>query len=117
MAEDNEKRYALSSESKKEQTLPAQSEASVYESICLHLVDARAKSFNAINTAMVQAYWKIGREIAEAVGDRTEYGKKLLQFLSERLTVDFGKGFTIANFVICVNFIRHFQFATHCVAN
>jgi len=97
MTEDNEKRYALSSESKKEQTLPAQSETSVYESICLHLVGARAKSFNAINTAMVQAYWEIGREIAEAVGDRAEYGKQLLQFLSEHLALEFGKGFTVRN--------------------
>ena len=32
--------------------------------------------------------------VYEAVGDRTEYGKRLLQFLSERLTKDFGKGFT-----------------------
>lgn len=32
-----------------------------------------------------------------AIGDRAEYGKQLLQFLSEKLTSEFGKGFTIAN--------------------
>ena len=46
---------------------------------------------------MVQAYWEIGKEITEAVGDRAEYGKQLLQFLSEHLTAEFGKGFTVAN--------------------
>lgn len=46
---------------------------------------------------MVQAYWEIGREINEAVGERAEYGKQLLKFLSEQLTAEFGKGFTIAN--------------------
>ncbi len=39
-------------------------------------------------------YWEIGRRIQEAVGDRAAYGKQLLAYLSERLTVDFGPGFT-----------------------
>ena len=29
--------------------------------------------------------------------DRAEYGKKLLEYLSEHLTKEFGKGFTVAN--------------------
>lgn len=43
---------------------------------------------------MVQAYWKIGQEIHKACGkiDRAEYGKKLLEYLSEQLTNEFGKG-------------------------
>ncbi|MCL2400054.1 MAG: PDDEXK nuclease domain-containing protein [Defluviitaleaceae bacterium] len=69
----------------------------VYESIRLHLANARTKVINAITVAMVQAYWEIGREITEAVGDRAEYGKQLLLFLSEQLTIEFGKGFTVAN--------------------
>ena len=39
-------------------------------------------------------YWEIGRRIQEAVGDRAAYGKQLLAYLPERLTVDFGPGFT-----------------------
>lgn len=97
MSGPDEKRYALRSESHKGLSLPAKSEAKVYESIRLCLADARTKAFNAINAAMVQAYWEIGREISEAVGDRAEYGKQLLQFLSENLTTEFGKGFTVAN--------------------
>lgn len=42
-------------------------------------------------------YWEIGRRIQEAVGDRAAYGKQLLAYLSERLTVDFGPGFTERN--------------------
>lgn len=76
---------------------PAVSEAQVYESIRAALADARTRAFNAINSAMVLAYWEIGREISEAVGDRAEYGKQLLQYLSEKLTAEFGKGFTVAN--------------------
>jgi len=76
---------------------PDAPESQVYESIRAALADARTRAFSAINSAMVTAYWEIGREIAEAVGDRAEYGKQLLHFLSERLTAEFGKGFTIAN--------------------
>ena len=36
-------------------------------------------------------------EIAEAQGDRAEYGKHLMEYLSERLTTEFGKGFTKRN--------------------
>jgi len=61
---------------------PAVSEAQVYESIRAALADARTRAFNAINSAMVLAYWEIGREFSEAVGNRAEYGKQLLLYLS-----------------------------------
>lgn len=73
-----------------QQTMSAESESRVYNSIRTALAEARSKALAAVNSAMVTAYWEIGREIAEAVGDRAEYGKQLLQFLSERLTVEFG---------------------------
>lgn len=82
---------------KLQKLMPDAPESQVYESIRAALADARTHAFSVINSAMVAAYWEIGREIAEAVGDRAEYGKQLLQFFSEKLTAEFGKGFTIAN--------------------
>ena len=48
---------------------------------------------------MVIAYWEIGEQIYKACGenDRAEYGKKLLEYLSEQLTAEFGKGFSVQN--------------------
>ena len=48
---------------------------------------------------MVTAYWNIGKQIYEACGenDRASYGKKLLRYLSEKLTEEFGKGFDERN--------------------
>lgn len=43
---------------------------------------------------MVEACWEIGRQIVEAMGERAEYGKYLLRYLSERLMAEYGKGFT-----------------------
>lgn len=68
--------------------------AAVYDSVRSTLEGARRKAAIAVNDAMVEAYWEVGRQIVEAQGDRAEYGKHLMEYLSERLTQEFGKGFT-----------------------
>ncbi|MCL2637973.1 MAG: DUF1016 N-terminal domain-containing protein [Oscillospiraceae bacterium] len=67
----------------------------MYEDIRNTLELARTSVVKAINSTMVVAYWEIGQQIAEAIGERAEYGKNLLQYLSERLTAEFGKGFAV----------------------
>jgi len=73
------------------------SEKEVYSNIRTVLANARQKAYSAIKLAMVEAYWEIGRQIEQAVGDRAEYGKGLLQYISIRLTKEFGKGFDETN--------------------
>jgi len=54
--------------------------------------------YAAVNSAMVEAYWDIGRRIMEAQeGQRAEYGAGLIKYLAKRLTAEFGKGFTETN--------------------
>ncbi len=72
-------------------------DAAVYDSVSSTLKMARKKVATAVNAAMVEAYWEIGRQIVEAQGDRAEYGKHLIEYLSERLTREFGKGFNERN--------------------
>lgn len=55
---------------------------------------ARANITHAVNFSMVEAYWTIGREIAETVGERAEYGRHLIEYLSRSLTAEYGKGFS-----------------------
>ena len=93
MDEQNEKRNALSSELKNTEIVPLEADEKTYENIKAVLVETRTKVVSVINSAMVQVYWDIGREINDAIGERAEYGKQLLKFLAERLTADFGKGF------------------------
>lgn len=72
----------------------------VYASIAQILTEARATAYRAVNSAMVQAYWHIGRLIVEEEQQgkpRAEYGAGLITALSKRLTADFGKGFTENN--------------------
>lgn len=64
------------------------------------ITQSRAMIKQTVNTAMVQAYWHIGRLIVEFEQNgnaRAEYGKAQLQTLSVQLTEKFGKGFDITN--------------------
>ena len=81
-----------------------------YKVIRKSVLTAQSKVYTAVNSAMVQAYWEIGQEIHKACGknDRAEYGKKLLEYLSEHLTKEFGKGFTVTNLKYMRQFYRAF---------
>lgn len=70
-----------------------------YQFIRGQIIDAQRQVYRAVNVAMVQAYWHIGKAIYEYCGEneRAAYGKQVLKYLSERLTAEFGKGFDESN--------------------
>jgi hypothetical protein len=73
---------------------------SLYSEIKQILQDARQSAYRFVNFAMVIAYWEIGKRIVEheQLGNkRAGYGEALLKELSQKLTVDFGKGFALAS--------------------
>ena len=60
----------------------------------------RQEAYAAVNQAMVNAYWQIGRRIVEEEQNgstRANYGKQILKQLSAALTEEFGKGFSVQN--------------------
>jgi predicted nuclease of restriction endonuclease-like (RecB) superfamily len=64
------------------------------------LTDARQKAYSAVNFAMVDAYWHIGKRIVEEEQHgkgRADYGTYLIKELAKRLSSEFGKGFSVAN--------------------
>ena len=69
------------------------SDENIYQGIRNSLKEARLKTYTAINFAMIEAYWNIGRQIDIAVGQRAEYGKGLLKYLAQKLSLEFGRGF------------------------
>ena len=60
----------------------------IYSSIRSSVINAQNRVYSAVNSAMVIAYWEIGEQIYKACGenDRAEYGKNLLEYLSDKLT-------------------------------
>lgn len=81
------------------------------------IVQARSKAYSAINSAMVEAYWQMGKRIVEEEQQgkgRADYGSQLLKSLSKELTKEFGKGFSTGSLYYYRQFYNTFPeiFAT-----
>lgn len=83
----------------------------LYREIRAVLEEARAGAYRAVNAAMVQAYWQVGRLIVEheqGGAKRAAYGEAVLEDVSRRLTAEFGRGFTATNLRYMRQFYRAF---------
>ena len=72
----------------------------IYEEIHELLSKARQNIISNINSTMTKTYFLIGKRIVEEEQNgnkRAEYGKNLIKILSEKLTKEFGKGFSQRN--------------------
>lgn len=94
---------------KAKKTTAAVVDSAFYAQVCEVFVQARQFVRTTANFAMVKAYWLVGKMIVEKQGGaaKASYGDKLIFTLSERLTADFGKGFTISN----LKYMRQFYLA------
>jgi len=73
---------------------------SLLDRVVLILEQARTNVVRAVNSRMVMAYWLIGREIVlelQGGDERAEYGKQVIETLSEKLTARYGRGFSTTN--------------------
>ena len=64
------------------------------------LKEARKSIVQSVNKTMVITYFEIGKLIIEEEQngkERAEYGKQIIKELSARLSIEFGKGFSITN--------------------
>lgn len=71
----------------------------VFDNIKQLVISSRNKVYSVVNTEMLNLYWNIGKAIMEIQhGDeRASYGDYVLENLSQRLTSEFGKGFSSRN--------------------
>ena len=71
----------------------------IFDNIKELVISSRNKVYSAVNTEMLSLYWNIGKAIMEIQqGDeRASYGDAVLDRLSEKLTDEFGKGFSSRN--------------------
>ena len=63
------------------------------------VINSRNRVYATVNTEMLNLYWNIGKAIMEIQqGDeRASYGETVLEKLSQKLTNEFGKGFSSRN--------------------
>ena len=80
-----------------------------YKQVSSILNAARDKAYTAVNFAMVEAYWEIGKSIVDEQGgeERAKYGDALIDELAVRLTKDFGRGFNARS----LRYMRQFYLA------
>ncbi len=74
--------------------------ASYLEAAANTIRSARIAAAKSVNLAMVYAYYEIGRIVVEeeqSGSDRAGYGKQVVAQVSERLTEEFGRGFSMTN--------------------
>lgn len=72
---------------------------------------ARSYAYSAVNVALVQRNWLLGRRIAEEElkgKGRAHYGAELIKGLSAKLTDEYGKGFSYIDLYRCVRFYKLF---------
>lgn len=84
----------------------------LYNAISELLQKAKSQVKQQVNSLMVMTYWNVGRLIVEDElngNTRAEYGKAVLQDLSDKLTIEFGKGFDITNLRKMRQFYTLFQ--------
>ena len=80
--------------------LTTSSDAELYQRVAEIIEAARTTVARTVNTAMVHAYWLVGREIVEEEqkgAERAGYGEELVKKLAQQLTARFGKGFSYPN--------------------
>ena len=72
----------------------------LFERVVSIIEEGRKNTVRAINFNIVLSYCLIGREIVEEIQEgkvRAEYGKQILEELSQKLNLQYGKGFSVAN--------------------
>ena len=74
-------------------------EMELYAHVRAYIASARETVYAVANSAMVEAYWNVGREIVEKQGGsgRAAYGDGLIDRIAAKLTAEFGPGYTRSN--------------------
>lgn len=82
-----------------------------YNEIRCFIINAKQEIYKSVNSAMVEAYWNIGKKIYEVCGenDRAAYGKQVLKDISKALTNEFDQGFSVQNLRNMRQFYMKFQ--------
>jgi len=71
---------------------------------------SKVRVAKALSNELTLLYWRIGRRIEDEVikNNRAEYGKKIVENLSKRLTEEYGKGFSSKSLFHMIRFAQIF---------
>lgn len=92
------------------QELQENKKIDLFDDISLLIEKARHSVAYRINSVLVELYWDIGRRIKESVvkQPRADYGKQVVQLLSQQLTKKYGSGYGRTNIFNMIKFYEVF---------
>ncbi|MDI9310724.1 MAG: PDDEXK nuclease domain-containing protein [Limnohabitans sp.] len=80
--------------------IPHNPENNFFQEVITIVKSSQQELLRTVNQTLVMTNYEIGRKIVEEEQkgeNRAQYGKQLLKLLSDRLTTEFGKGFSVDN--------------------
>ncbi|MDO9558022.1 MAG: PDDEXK nuclease domain-containing protein [Coriobacteriia bacterium] len=88
------------------QDIESQTEEVLFADLSGMIKDARARAVRRVNSELVMLYWAIGKRIREDIlgSQRAEYGRAVVQHLSDRLAELYGRGYTYGNITRMMKF-------------
>ena len=72
--------------------------------------EAKRRVASTVNAELTWLYWQIGSSIKSDVlkNERADYGKQIIASLSQRLTTEFGRGWSKRQLHYCLQFAQYF---------
>lgn len=101
------------------ETIKSDNTDDIFKDVQNIIEQSRKYAYQAVNMAMVQRNWLLGKRIAEEElhgENRAEYGKEIVKRLADHLTNLYGKGFTKSNLYQFVQFYKFFPDIFHAVS-
>ena len=83
-----------------------------YDNVRKAILQAKISIYKKVNYEMVKSFWNVGKLIIEEEQngkDRADYGKQVLKLLSQKLTLEFGKGYSETNLRNMKSFYLNFK--------
>ncbi len=85
--------------------------ASIFSEMSSIIEQARTTAYRSVNAVLVQRNWLLGKCINEEIlnGSKAEYGKSIMQDLSQKLTETYGQGFDLSSLYKYARFNTYFR--------
>ena len=83
----------------------------LYNRITELIEKARRNVAVKINSEMTLLYWNIGKDITDNVlkNKKAEYGKSIIEKLSKKLVIEYGRGYGVRNIFKMLKFYEYFS--------
>lgn len=87
-------------------------EDKLYSEIKKLIDGSRNRVASVVNSEITDLYWKVGSYINEDIlnNERAAYGKQIIKFLSEKLTLEYGRGWSEKQLRHCVHLAMTFPY-------